>query len=99
MAVVELMNRYFSEMEGVISNHGGVVLQFIGDEIEAVFGAPEPDGNHPDHAVSGALEMRAALRRLNAERREQGEKEIRHGIGIHSGSVLAGNVGSQSRKT
>jgi adenylate cyclase len=98
-AVVELMNRYFSEMEVVISKHGGVVLQFIGDEIEAVFGAPEPDENHPEQAVAAAMEMRAALRRLNAERREQGDSEIRHGIGIHSGPVLAGNVGSSKRKT
>ena len=98
-SVVELMNRYFTEMEGVISKHGGVVLQFIGDEIEAVFGAPESDDRHPDHAVSAACAMRAALRSLNAERRGRGEPEIRHGIGIHSGHVLAGNVGSSKRKT
>ena len=99
MAVVEMINRYFTEMEGVISNHGGVVLQFIGDEIEAVFGALEPEGNHPDQAVAAALAMRAAMQRLNAERRERGEMEIHHGIGIHSGPVLAGNVGSFKRKT
>jgi len=99
MAVVEMINRYFTEMEGVISNHGGVVLQFIGDEIEAVFGALEPEGNHPDQAVAAALAMRAAMQRLNAERRERGEMEIHHGIGIHSGPVLAGNVGSSTRKT
>ena len=99
MAVVEMINRYFTEMEGVISNHGGVVLQFIGDEIEAVFDALGPDGNHPDQAVAAAVAMRAALQRLNAERRERGEMEIHHGIGIHSGTVLAGNVGSLKRKT
>jgi class 3 adenylate cyclase len=98
MDVVEMINRYFSEMEGVISNHGGMVLQFIGDEIEAVFGALEPDGNHPDQAVAAALAMRAALQRLNTERRATGETEIYHGIGIHSGPVLAGNVGSSKRK-
>ncbi len=99
MAVVEMINRYFTEMEGVISSHGGVVLQFIGDEIEAVFDALGPDGNHPDQAVAAAVAMRAALQRLNAERREGGEMEIHHGIGIHSGPVLAGNVGSLKRKT
>lgn len=98
-AVVELMNRYFTEMEGVIRKHGGVVLQFIGDEIEAVFGAPEPDDEHPDHAVTAACAMRTALQQLNAERRQSGDPEIRHGIGIHSGRVLAGNVGSSKRKT
>jgi adenylate cyclase len=75
-----------------------VVLQFIGDEIEAVFDALEPDGNHPDQAVAAALAMRAAMQRLNTERRETGEAEIHHGIGIHSGPVLAGNVGSSKRK-
>ncbi len=99
MAVVEMINRYFTEMEGVISNHGGVVLQFIGDEIEAVFGVLETNGNHPNQAVAAALAMRAAMQRLNAERRERGEIEIHHGIGIHSGPVLAGNVGSSKRKT
>jgi class 3 adenylate cyclase len=99
MAVVEMINHYFTEMEGVISDHGGVVLQFIGDEIEAVFDDSGPDGNHPDQAVAAALAMRAALQRLNAQRRERGEMEIHHGIGIHSGPVLAGNVGSSRRKT
>ncbi len=99
MAVVEMINHYFTEMERVISDHGGVVLQFVGDEIEAVFDAVEPKGNHPDQAVSAALAMRAALQRLNAQRRERGEVEIKHGIGIHSGTVLAGNVGSARRKT
>jgi adenylate cyclase len=98
MAVVEMINGYFSEMEGVISSHGGMVLQFIGDEIEAVFDALQPDGNHPDQAVAAALAMRAAMQRLNAKRRDQGETEIHHGIGIHSGPVLAGNVGSAKRK-
>jgi len=98
MDVVEMINRYFTEMEAVISNHGGVVLQFIGDEIEAVFDALKPDGNHPDQAVAAALAMRAAMQRLNTERRETGETEIHHGIGIHSGPVLAGNVGSSKRK-
>ena len=94
-----MMNRYFSEMEKVIRENGGVVLQFIGDEIEAVFGAPQADEDHPDHAVAAAVAMRASLQQLNAERRQQGEPAIQHGIGIHSGPVLAGNVGSTERKT
>jgi len=96
---VEMLNQYFSIMERVIRDNGGVVLQFIGDEIEAVFGAPEPDENHADHAPAAALAMRVALEGFNARRRVQGAIEIRHGIGIHSGRVLAGNVGSDQRKT
>jgi class 3 adenylate cyclase len=97
--VVETLNRYFSAMADVIQSHDGVVLQFIGDEIEAVFGAPEPDDRHPVRAVAAALDMRRALGRLNRQGRQSGEPEIRHGIGIHSGLVLAGNVGSPDRKT
>lgn len=96
---VAMLNQYFSAMEAVIRKNKGVVLQFIGDEIEAVFGAPEPDPVHPDNAVAAALEMNHALERFNTLRREQGKTEIRHGIGIHSGQVLAGNVGSDRRKT
>lgn len=96
---VEMLNQYFTAMEGVIREHNGLVLQFIGDEIEAVFGAPEPDARHPDNAVAAALDMGRALARFNGDRRERGETEIRHGIGIHTGEVLAGNVGSEQRKT
>ncbi len=59
----------------------------------------EPDENHAGHALEAALAMRAALKQFNTRRREQGAVEIRHGIGIHSGNVLAGNVGSEQRKT
>jgi len=97
--VVEMLNQYFTAMERVVRQNGGVVLQFVGDEIEAVFGAPEPDLDHADNALAASLAMRAALSRFNDKRREQGAVEIRHGIGIHSGSVLAGNVGSEQRKT
>jgi len=95
--VVAFMNNYFALMEPVIRNHGGVVIQFIGDEIEAVFGAPKPVENHPDRALQAAIEMQAVLQSLNAERHHKGEEAVRHGIGIHSGVVLAGNVGSQER--
>ncbi len=94
-----MINHYFSAMEKAVRENGGVVLQFIGDEVEAVFGAPEPDASHPDHAVAAALSMRAAMQALNTQRREAGEVEIRHGVGVHSGPVLAGNVGSEQRRT
>jgi len=97
--VVEMMNQYFTAMERVVRQNGGVVLQFVGDEIEAVFGAPEPDPDHAEHALAAALAMRTALAQFNDKRRKQGEDDVRHGIGIHSGNVLAGNVGSEQRKT
>lgn len=95
--VVGFLNQYFAVMEPVIRKHGGVVIQFIGDEIEAAFGAPKPLDHHPDKAVKAAWEMQVVLNQLNDERRQKGESVVRHGIGIHSGMVLAGNVGSQAR--
>ena len=95
--VVAFMNEYFALMEPVIRKNGGVVIQFIGDEIEAAFGAPKSLENHPDKAVQTAIEMQAVLHTLNEERRRNGEKPVRHGIGIHTGMVLAGNVGSRER--
>ena len=95
--VVADLNAYFSEMDAAIRGHGGLVLQFIGDEIEAVFGAPAADPRHADAAVAAAREMGQRLAAWNAQRRAAGKVELRHGIGIHSGTVIAGNVGSSER--
>lgn len=95
--VVQGLNAYFTEMDIAIRAHGGLVLQFIGDEIEAVFGAPLADPHHADHAVGAALAMQSRLEAWNRVRRSNGERELQHGIGIHSGTVLAGNIGSTER--
>jgi class 3 adenylate cyclase len=91
------LNTYFTLMEGAIRAHGGLVLQFIGDEIEAVFGAPVPEPRHADHAVAAGLEMRRRLAAWNETRRAAGSIAIRHGIGIHTGEVLAASIGSPQR--
>jgi adenylate cyclase len=91
--VVRDLNAYFAEMEAAIRAHGGLVLQFIGDEIEAVFGAPVPAADHAACAVRAALEMRARLAAYNARR----ARPLRHGIGVHTGQVLAGAIGSRER--
>ncbi len=95
--VVKFLNAYFSEMEQAIRQHNGIVLQYIGDEIEAVFGAPVPEPRHPDMAVLAALDMRRRLEGLNRGRKQMGHDPIRHGIGIHTGTALAGSVGSPER--
>jgi len=95
--VVQGLNAYFTEMDIAIRAHGGLVLQFIGDEIEAVFGAPLPDAQHAAHAVAAAADMQARLEVWNRSRRAAGQRELHHGIGIHSGTVLAGNIGSSER--
>jgi adenylate cyclase len=91
--VVRDLNAYFGEMEAAIRAHGGLVLQFIGDEIEAVFGAPVPAADHATRAVRAALDMRTRLKVWNAGR----AKPLRHGIGVHTGVVLAGAIGSRDR--
>ena len=95
--VVSDLNAYFTAMEGAIRRHRGLVLQFIGDEIEAVFGAPVAHAAHAEMAVRAALEMRQRLEAWNAARRRAGKAPLHHGIGIHTGRVLAGNIGSSER--
>ena len=95
--VVRDLNEYFTEMDRAIRAHGGLVLQFIGDEIEAVFGAPIPAPDHAGRAVHAAIEMRQRLQDWNARREAAGRTPLRNGIGIHTGTVLAGNIGGAER--
>ena len=93
----KLINEYFEEMAHAIHQYKGVLIQFIGDEIEAVFGAPFPLPEHADKAVSAALEMRKRLDGLNRRLDQQNRPQLQHGIGIHTGQVLAANIGSSDR--
>jgi adenylate cyclase len=95
--VVKRLNQYFTEMSKAIENHNGLVLQFIGDEIEAVFGAPLHLENHPEMALNAAIDMRRSLFELNQKWIQDGDAPWKHGIGIHTGEVLAGNIGSPDR--
>ena len=69
----------------------------LGDEIEAVFGVPLHQENHAERAVLAALEMRKCLDTLNQEREGEKKPLFKHGVGIHTGTVLAGNTGSEQR--
>ena len=95
--VVKILNQYFNEMSLAVKAHKGLILQYVGDEIEAVFGAPVGFEDHPEMAVQTALEMRKRLAALNIALEKQGVEPLEHGIGIHSGAVLAANIGSQER--
>jgi len=95
--VVQKLNQYYTEMVQAIEERQGLVLQFIGDEIEAVFGAPIVLEDHPSVAVEAAIEMRKRLSDLNRKWEAQGDSPFQHGIGIHSGEVLAASVGSPER--
>ncbi|MCF8128648.1 MAG: HAMP domain-containing protein [Deltaproteobacteria bacterium] len=95
--VMRSMRTYFTRMQQAIRQHRGLVIQFAGDEIEAVFGVPVYFETHADAAVIAALEMRKALDILNRERKAEGKAGLAHGIGVHSGNVLAGNSGSENQ--
>ena len=100
---VKLLNQYFSRMHDIIEKHGGHILNYIGDSIMVVFGAPNDIDDHELKAVQCAIEMRDELESLNDEwdQSEFSRFWKNHGIervtartGIHSGSVIAGNIGS-----
>lgn len=95
--VIKIMNSYFKEMSEAIRDQGGLVLQFIGDEIYAVFGAPVPRPDHPNRAFRAGLAMKQKLVELNRQFAERGWPSLRHGIGVHTGEALAANIGSPDR--
>ena len=97
--VIDVLNRYLTMMTDVILGHGGTLVTFMGDGIMAVFGAPIQTEDHADRALAAAREMAGpALDSFNDWMAEQGETErFRIGIGLNSGAVMAGNVGSERR--
>jgi class 3 adenylate cyclase len=95
--VIKSMREYFTAMQAAIRNYDGLVLQYVGDEIEAVFGVPLKIDDHADRAAHAALDMRKNLEELNNKRALLGKTPFKHGIGIHTGPVLAGNTGSDDR--
>ena len=95
--VVTIINRYLGTMTDVIMSHLGTIDEFIGDAIFAVFGAPLKRDDDADRAVRCALDMQAAMDKVNAQNREDGLPEISTGIAINTGDVIAGNIGSERR--
>ncbi|MCH2185411.1 adenylate/guanylate cyclase domain-containing protein [Myxococcota bacterium] len=95
--VVQSLNDYFTAMAGVIWANGGTIDKFMGDAVLAVFGAPVAQIDHATRALAAAQQMHVALAGLNTDRRRRLLPELRMGIALHSGVVLAGNVGSPER--
>ncbi|MEP6783320.1 MAG: adenylate/guanylate cyclase domain-containing protein [Acidobacteriota bacterium] len=94
--VVSQLNELFTRMVRVVFDHRGTVDKFVGDMIMALYGAPLDDEDHAEHAVQTALAMIVTLNELNREWAAQGKPQLDIGIGINTGDMIAGNVGSES---
>lgn len=95
--VVGMLNEYFNEMTRIAFRNEGTVDKFIGDALIVVFGAAVPHPDDPLRAARTAAEMQAAMAGLNARWEAQGRRTFRIGIGINTGEVLYGNIGSEHR--
>ena len=96
---IELLNSYYTLMFDAIGGQGGIVNQMLGDGLMAIFGAPLPRPDHRQRAVSAALEMQELVAGFNREQAARGGAEIRIGIGIASGPLVAGFTGTEQRVT
>jgi len=96
---IELLNSYYTLMFDAIGAHGGVVNQMLGDGLMAIFGAPLPRADHRARAVSAALDMLDLMDEFSREQARQGKAELRIGIGIAAGPLIAGFTGTQRRVT
>ena len=95
--VVAILNEHFTLMIDAIFRHKGTLDKFMGDAIMAVFGAPISYGDDAYRAVQAAVEMQQALRQLNEKENRPGRPPIAMGIGITTGNVVSGNIGSEQR--
>jgi adenylate cyclase len=92
--IVDMLNEYFEQMVEIIFKHEGTLDKFVGDEIMALYGSPVRHEDDAVRAVRSALDMMATLDRWNAERVSAGQQPVHIGIGINSGEVVAGYLGS-----
>ena len=94
--LVAQLNEYFSKMVEIVFRHQGTVDKFVGDMVMALFGAPLEDPQHAEHAVSAAVDMVRELGELNRKWATEGRAQLDIGIGVNSGEMIAGNIGSSS---
>ncbi len=94
---VTLLNHYLGRMAEVIVRFGGTIDEFIGDAIFAIFGAPIAQDDDADRAVACALTMQQEMAEVNRQNREAGLPEVAIGVGLNTGDVVVGNIGSELR--
>lgn len=95
--LVEMLNHYFGVAAEVIAGYGGIITEFLGDGILCVFGAPTPVEDHAERCVAAALKLQEKMPEINKWNREHGFPELETGIGINTGSVVMGSLGSEVR--
>ncbi len=96
-AIVEQLNELFTLLTEIIFAHEGTLDKYLGDGVMAVFGAPFSHGDDPQRAVRCALEMQRAIREIQQRWEKEGRPSLQMGIGLHTGVVVAGNIGSPRR--
>ncbi len=95
--IVSLLNRYFSAMTDIIFAHGGTLDKYLGDGLMALFGAPTTTPEDASNALNAAVAMQRRILGINQELREEGLSEIGVGMGLHTGEVIVGYIGSERR--
>lgn len=95
--VLKLLNEYFSRMIDVLFAHEGTLDKFVGDGMMCLFGAPIEHGDDAERAVRAAVGMQQEVARISALRQTAGQPALRLAVGIHTGPVVAGNIGSERR--
>ena len=97
LSFLRMLNHYYEEMIEIINAWQGNILEFVGDAIVAVFGAPRQNEFSSRDAVACAVAMQRRMKVVNKWNREQGYPELSMGIGLHTGEAILGNIGSQTR--
>lgn len=94
---ISFLNDYYNVILDVVQQNGGIVDKFMGDGILVLFGIPITSKDHADRAVATAFQIEERLEQFNSERQKRGDFAVKIGIGIHTGEVIAGNVGNSSK--
>ena len=94
-AITDLLNCYFGAMSEIIMRYGGTIIEFLGDGILAIFGAPAKNVNYCGNAIAAAVNMQNAMKKVNNYCEEKGYEQLAMGVGVHCGQGFVGNVGTE----
>jgi class 3 adenylate cyclase len=96
--LVAFLNRHFDPLAGIVFRHDGMIAHYLGDRLLAAWGVPYPHDDHPLRAVTAAVEMQLMVEALNQAREKDAQPPIEIGIGITTGTVVAGMIGAQKTR-